>query len=503
MRKDFGPAVRGSSIADADTILPSCQNGVGLGSSPARPLPGTASRPIRKGDTTLTNQTSHDDVSIDDDSNGDRTVVDGPVVDGPVVDGPGGESSVNDTSAADARIDPRPEASSDDRSIRWVGVGLIGSIGTAAGIYLAAGWLDPDHRRLSPGYVAAMRSVDVFVVLWVLWVGGSIGSFLNVVAYRLPRGRSVSGRSHCPRCDHQLAWRDNTPIFGWFLLGGRCRTCGGKISPRYPIVETAVAITLGCIVLPRLYNVPLPHLPPPLSTGQFGGRSLSDPMTWTLIAMHSAALIGLWTMALIRFDNVKIPRALASVVAIIAGVILVLPAAAVEHWKQRGVLRAGEGIDMGVVDAILRCITALVMAALIGRSLARGLSPAADLKLSPLAGSTRRLVDLIVMLSVVTLVVGWQTSIGVVVVASVVAAVAMRAGGGNAGATKTTSAGTDPLGWFAVSLPVVLSLQIALWYRMHRQGWYPSDGADPMVIVAWGAAALCIPIWLGKPKVAS
>ncbi|HEY6758872.1 MAG TPA: prepilin peptidase [Baekduia sp.] len=74
-----------------------------------------------------------------------------------------------------------------------------------------------------------------------------IGSFLNVVAWRLPRGESlVKPRSKCPGCGTQLKAYDNIPVFSWLLLRGRCRGCGEKISARYPVVE---AITAALYVL--------------------------------------------------------------------------------------------------------------------------------------------------------------------------------------------------------------------------------------------------------------
>jgi leader peptidase (prepilin peptidase)/N-methyltransferase len=74
-----------------------------------------------------------------------------------------------------------------------------------------------------------------------------IGSFLNVVAWRLPRGESlVKPRSKCPGCSTQLKAYDNIPIFSWLALRGRCRGCGESISARYPVVE---AVTAGLYVL--------------------------------------------------------------------------------------------------------------------------------------------------------------------------------------------------------------------------------------------------------------
>jgi leader peptidase (prepilin peptidase)/N-methyltransferase len=74
--------------------------------------------------------------------------------------------------------------------------------------------------------------------LFNFFLGAIVGSFLNVVIYRLPNEESiVSPPSHCPKCGHRLAWYDMIPIFSYIFLKGRCRYCGTKISIRYPIIE--------------------------------------------------------------------------------------------------------------------------------------------------------------------------------------------------------------------------------------------------------------------------
>jgi leader peptidase (prepilin peptidase)/N-methyltransferase len=79
--------------------------------------------------------------------------------------------------------------------------------------------------------------------------GACIGSFLNVVIYRLPLGQSiVSPPSRCPKCGYQLRWHDNLPIVGWLLLGGRCRKCKNQISIQYPIVELVTALLFVLVV---------------------------------------------------------------------------------------------------------------------------------------------------------------------------------------------------------------------------------------------------------------
>lgn len=80
-----------------------------------------------------------------------------------------------------------------------------------------------------------------FVVIFVF--GLLIGSFLNVVIYRLPEGMSIATPpSHCPKCNHQLKPLDLVPVFSWLFLKGKCRYCAVKVSPRYALVELLTGI---------------------------------------------------------------------------------------------------------------------------------------------------------------------------------------------------------------------------------------------------------------------
>jgi leader peptidase (prepilin peptidase)/N-methyltransferase len=84
----------------------------------------------------------------------------------------------------------------------------------------------------------------------VLAPGLAVGSFLNVVAARLPLKRSiVSPGSACPSCETPIAWYDNIPLVSYALLRGRCRHCGVSISWRYPAVEAATAVLVACCAL--------------------------------------------------------------------------------------------------------------------------------------------------------------------------------------------------------------------------------------------------------------
>jgi leader peptidase (prepilin peptidase) / N-methyltransferase len=92
--------------------------------------------------------------------------------------------------------------------------------------------------------------------------GLAIGSFLNVVIYRVPVGESVvSPPSKCPRCGSEIHNRHNIPVLGWLILRGRCFACKEPISPRYPIVEAATA-ALFVVVTFRILDLDLkPALP--------------------------------------------------------------------------------------------------------------------------------------------------------------------------------------------------------------------------------------------------
>ncbi len=74
-------------------------------------------------------------------------------------------------------------------------------------------------------------------------LGLMVGSFLNVVIYRIPRGENIAyPASHCTACRHPLAWYHNIPLFSWIVLRGKCAFCGEKISVQYPLVELATAV---------------------------------------------------------------------------------------------------------------------------------------------------------------------------------------------------------------------------------------------------------------------
>src|SRR5262249_20268017 len=91
-------------------------------------------------------------------------------------------------------------------------------------------------------------------------LGLAIGSFLNVVIYRVPVGRSIMRPpSSCPQCRSSIRTRHNLPVVGWLMLRGRCADCSARISPRYPMIEalTGVAFVAVTIRLATLHQLAL------------------------------------------------------------------------------------------------------------------------------------------------------------------------------------------------------------------------------------------------------
>jgi len=104
--------------------------------------------------------------------------------------------------------------------------------------------------------------VPALAIAFAAVLGLVVGSFLNVVIWRVPRGESVvRPPSHCPACDAPVRPRDNVPVLSWLLLRGRCRDCGAPISRRYPLVEALTAVVFALLAW-RLLHLDLPSAVP-------------------------------------------------------------------------------------------------------------------------------------------------------------------------------------------------------------------------------------------------
>jgi len=128
-----------------------------------------------------------------------------------------------------------------------------------------------------------------------------IGSFLNVVAYRLPRGESLATPgSHCPSCDTPVKPYDNIPLLSWLLLRGRCRTCSEPIARRYPAVEALTAALFAAVAVVHAHDT-------------------------TMLVLGIVLVAFLVPIALIDADHRLIPNKLtlpAAVLAVVLGTVL-------------------------------------------------------------------------------------------------------------------------------------------------------------------------------------
>jgi leader peptidase (prepilin peptidase)/N-methyltransferase len=168
-------------------------------------------------------------------------------------------------------------------------------------------------------------SVRLLVVVASGAVGLAVGSFLNVVAWRTPRGLSVvHPPSHCPRCGTVLGPLENVPVVSWIALGGRCQHCRSPISVRYPLVELATAVL-------------------------FGGLAAA---LGAAAALPSLALLGAATVAAssVDADGLAVPRTILAAAALGSASLLVISAA--DHSLHRLLWAAGGGLAGGVAVVV-------------------------------------------------------------------------------------------------------------------------------------------------------
>lgn len=171
---------------------------------------------------------------------------------------------------------------------------------------------------------------ETFLIVACAVFGLIIGSFLNVVIWRLPRGENLSHPgSHCPKCGHAIRAYDNIPVISWLVLRGKCRDCDNPISARYPLIEAFTGFAFAV-------------------TGWFVGYSiLLLPLLW--FAAVSIAL------AMIDIDVKRLPNSLVLTSWAVVGLGLAVTAAAEGTWGDLG--RAALGaLTMGAAYLLLAVV---------------------------------------------------------------------------------------------------------------------------------------------------
>jgi prepilin signal peptidase PulO-like enzyme (type II secretory pathway) len=155
-----------------------------------------------------------------------------------------------------------------------------------------------------------------YILLWLFVLGTIVGSFLNVVVYRLPRGINLAfPGSHCPSCKQPIRWYDNVPVLGWLWLRGKCRDCGTKISGRYPLVEAATGLlfltmAFTDVLVPFYSEVQKVALKDGIAVADVELSAISTAEFFATYVYHLALLCTLFVAALIDIDGQRVPRRL-------------------------------------------------------------------------------------------------------------------------------------------------------------------------------------------------
>jgi len=153
--------------------------------------------------------------------------------------------------------------------------------------------------------------MDAFWIVTIFLFGACVGSFLNVVIYRVPRGQSiVFPGSHCPGCGRAIRWYDNVPLLSWLVLRGRCRFCKNSISPRYIIVEAVTAVlVVGLYVAYFMLHV------------RDGLTDSAGPVplagAWPMFIAHAALLCGLLVCSAVDIEMWIVPLEVTWVISLV------------------------------------------------------------------------------------------------------------------------------------------------------------------------------------------
>jgi len=215
--------------------------------------------------------------------------------------------------------------------------------------------------------------IHPLVIVYAAVLGAVVGSFLNVVIYRVPRRLSiVTPRSYCPRCERAIPWYENLPIVSWLALGGRCHGCREPISWRYPLVEAASAAlaALGVaqygLTALGIEVVLFGWISLALGLIDLEHQILPDVITYPSIALGLGfSLLGGWTTPL------------SSVVGALVGAGLPIAVILLYRW-----MRGAEGMGWGDVKYLAAigavvgardCVRILIVASVVGAALGIGL----------------------------------------------------------------------------------------------------------------------------------
>lgn len=361
----------------------------------------------------------------------------------------------------------------------WIIAPLCSEVDTAA----KQRWTQPSRAE-----VVQFRAMGLLIGAWFFFFGASVGSFLNVVVWRLPRGETLIWRpSRCPRCGAGIRALDNIPVFGWLKLRGRCRVCRTPISRRYPIVEFVTGALFLLLAILELFasGVNLPH-----STARAYSR-----LTWfvfdpraamvALYAYHCLLVSILLSWSLIDHDRQRVPRgyvAFSLFLGIIAPVVAVFVArVAVGEEVARELPRILHPVpavrEAGAWQASLgwlwlwaEPLAGLVAGAALGELVKRA------------SGIAGRHTPWTAAFALIGVYLGWQAALSTALLtAGLLLAVSWRPKLGE----------TWRLGW----LFAALLIQLTFWRQLNDLSCWPGASTPP-VLVAVFVCAVAVVAWL-------
>jgi leader peptidase (prepilin peptidase) / N-methyltransferase len=205
------------------------------------------------------------------------------------------------------------------------------------------------------------QTFKFLICLWIFYIGASIGSFLNVVAGRVPASRGiVFGGSRCPFCETKLSFLENMPIFGWLYCKGRCRTCRLPIATRYLWMEVVVGTLFLAIAARQLFlgGGNLPGITVKAWTGIVYTVMFPD---WNLIVItcaHSMLFAVLVMLTAVNLDKQVFPwRAIAVIAALFVVAMALAPQLQLVNWY-RGISTASPvtGTNRSIINWLLNVV---------------------------------------------------------------------------------------------------------------------------------------------------